>query len=254
MGWLGDAWDWVVDTASNAGEWVVDEIKETAGFHRDQLAKAGEAIKGAYEDITGQTAAQIASDAALEASGIEAAAADAGIAETRRQFDAMQELLKPYVAAGTQSLAQQQALAGLAGPEAQAAAIAQISGGEEFKSMYEQGENAMLQNASATGGIRGGNTQGALAQFRPQVLSSLINQQYGRLGGLTQMGQSSAAGVGAAGMQTGAQIAGLLGQQGAALAGGTMAAGQAEAQGNYNAWAPVRQGAQLASMYYLGAF
>ena len=85
----------------------------------------------------------------------------------------------------------------------------------------------MLQRASATGGLRGGNIQGALAQFRPQMLNSLIEQQYGRLGGMTALGQQSAAGVGAAGQQTGVNVANLLGQQGAAQAGGQIAQGKA---------------------------
>jgi len=85
----------------------------------------------------------------------------------------------------------------------------------------------LLQRASATGGLRGGNIQGALAQFRPQLLSSLIDQQYGRLGGMTALGQQSAAGVGTAGLQTGVNVANLLGQQGAAQAGAEIAQGKA---------------------------
>lgn len=168
-------------------------------------------------------------DAASEAAGIQAGAAGAGIAEQRRQFDALQALLKPYTEAGTPALEAQQAFLGLKGPEAERAAIERISGGETFQALAGQGEEALLQRASATGGLRGGNIQGALAQFRPQLLSSLIEQQYGRLGGMTQLGQRSAAGVGAAGMETGTNVANLLGQQGAALAGGEL--GQAKAYG-----------------------
>jgi hypothetical protein len=83
-----------------------------------------------------------------------------------------------------------------------------------------------LQNAAATGGLRGGNVQGALAQFRPQVLSSLIEQQYNRLGGLATAGQNAAVGVGNAGMQTGQNVSNLLAEQGSARAGGTLAAAQ----------------------------
>ena len=91
-----------------------------------------------------------------------------------------------------------------------------------FQALARQGEEAMLQQASATGGLRGGNLQGALAQFRPQMLAQAIEDQYSRLGGMTALGQQSAAGVGSAGMQSAGQIAGLLGQQGAARAGGTL--------------------------------
>lgn len=168
-------------------------------------------------------------DAAGDAAEIQAGAAQAGVAEQRRQFDALQALLKPYTEAGLPALKQQQAFLGLQGPEAERAAIDRIRGGETFQSLTKQGEEALLQKASATGGLRGGNIQAALAEFRPQLLSSLIEQQYGRLGGLTQLGQRSAAGVGAAGMETGTNISNLLAQEGAARAGGEL--GQAKAYG-----------------------
>ena len=161
-------------------------------------------------------------EAVGEAAGIQAGAAQAGIEEQRRQFDAIQKLLQPYAEAGTGALAGQQAFLGLQGPEAERAAIERIRGGETFQALAQQGEEALLQRASATGGLRGGNIQGALAQFRPALLSSLIEQQYGRLGGLTTLGQNAAAGVSNAGMQTGANVANLLGRQGQAQAGGVL--------------------------------
>jgi hypothetical protein len=172
----------------------------------------------------------MAGEAAEDAANIQAGSAQAGIAEQRRQFEAARELLKPYTEAGVPALEAQQALIGLQGPEAERAAIQRIQGGETFQALTRQGENALLQQASATGGLRGGNIQGALAQFRPQLLSSLIEQQYGRLGGMAELGQQSAAGVGTAGLQTGTNVANLLGQQGAALAGGELA--QAKAFGS----------------------
>jgi len=171
----------------------------------------------------------MAAEAAGDAADIQAGASREGVAEQRRQFDALQALLKPYTEVGVPALEAQQAFLGLKGPEAERAAIERISGGETFKSLAQQGEEALLQRASATGGLRGGNIQGALAQFRPQLLNSLIEQQYGRLGGLTTLGQQSAAGVGTAGMQTGTNVANLLGQQGAAQAGGVL--GEAKAYG-----------------------
>lgn len=167
------------------------------------------------------------SRSASEAASAQTASAEAGIEEQRRQFDAVQELLRPYVETGGTALSQQAALIGVGGADAQRAAITALEQGPEFQALTRQGEEAILQQASATGGLRGGNIQAALAQFRPQVLSGLIEQQYGRLGGLAQMGQSSAAGVGSAGMQTGTNVSNLLQQQGAARAGGALASGQA---------------------------
>ncbi len=167
--------------------------------------------------------------AAGSAAGIQSGAAQAGIEEQRRQFDALQTLLKPYTQAGVPALEQQQALLGLKGPEEERAAIERISGGERFQELSRQGEEALLQRASATGGLRGGNIQAALGQFRPQLLNQLIDEQYSRLGGMTTLGQRSAAGVGAAGMESGTNISNLLAQQGAARAGGEL--GEARAYG-----------------------
>jgi hypothetical protein len=183
-------------------------------------------IGNAIGDVVGGiTGAKQAGKAAEAAGKTQAAAAQAGIEEQRRQFDKLVELMSPYVTAGTGAMAGQQALIGLQGPEAQQQAIAQLEQSPEMQALIKQGENALLQQASATGGLRGGNVQAALAQFRPQVLSSLIGQQYQRLGGLSQMGQASAAGQAAAGMGLGQNVAGLLGEAGAARAGGQIAQG-----------------------------
>lgn len=167
--------------------------------------------------------------AAKTAAGAQTQASDQAIAEQRRQFDAIQALFRPYVEAGGGSLARQLDLVGNNGPEAQQRAIQAIEMGPEFAALTRQGEEAILQNASATGGLRGGNVQASLAKFRPEVLSSLINQQYQRLGGLTQMGQASAAGQAAGGQNMANNISQLFGQRGEALAGSALARGQADA-------------------------
>lgn len=191
-------------------------------FGLSGAALAGIAVGGATL-VSGYMQGEAAGDAAA----IQGAASEAGIQEQRRQFDKVQELLKPYTEAGVPALEAQQAFLGLRGPEAERAAIERISGGETFQALQRQGEEALLQRASATGGLRGGNIQGALAQFRPALLSSLIDQQYGRLGGLTTLGQNAAAGTGAAAQTMGTNVTNLLGQQGAAAAGAEIAQGKA---------------------------
>ena len=171
--------------------------------------------------------AVVQSRAAGQAAAAQTESARLGIEEQRRQFDAVQKLLAPFVTGGTTAFGQQMALTGAAGADAQRAALQAIEQGPEFASMARQGENAILQSAAATGGVRGGNVQGALAQFRPQILSGLIEQQYNRLGGLATAGQNAAANVGTAGMQTGTNVSNLLAQQGAAQAGAALAQGQA---------------------------
>jgi hypothetical protein len=179
--------------------------------------------------IGGLMSSKAQKSAAKSASQAQTQAADQGIAEQRRQFDALQKLMAPYVAGGTTALTRYNALSGLAGPEAQQSILDQIQAGPEFGSLVRSGEEAILQSASATGGLRGGNTQAALAKFRPEILSSLIRDEYSRLGGMISMGQNAAAGVGNAGMNTGTNIANLYGEVGAAQAGGALARGQATA-------------------------
>jgi hypothetical protein len=165
--------------------------------------------------------------AAKTAAGAQTAAADQSMAEQRRQFDALQVLFKPYVEAGGGALSRQLDLVGNNGPEAQQKAIEAIQMGPEYGAMIRQGEEGILQNAAATGGLRGGNVQASLAKFRPEVLSSLINQQYQRLGGLTSMGQASAAGQAAGGQAFANNVGQLYGQRGDAIANAAMARGQA---------------------------
>lgn len=188
-----------------------------------ELALAGASLVGGLYSSRQQ------GKAAGRAADAQSQAAQMGIDEQRRQFDAIQALLQPYVDAGAPALQGQQDLLGLNGGGAQGSAIAGIENSPQFAALMQQGENAILQNASATGGLRGGNTQAALGQYRPAVLAQLIEQQYGRLGGMVNLGQNSAAGVGNAGMQTGTNVANLLQQQGAAQAGGYLAQGRAQA-------------------------
>lgn len=187
------------------------------------VAVAGATVVGGY------MASSSASDAASSAAQAQGQASDKSIAESQRQFNAIQELLKPYNTAGTSALTGQKDLLGLNGGDAQTSAINGISNGPQMQAMLAQGENSLRQNASATGGLRGGNLQGALAQFRPQLLNQLIQQQYGNLGGLVSVGQNAAAGVGNAGQNSSNQIINALQQTGAAQAGSALAQGQAQA-------------------------
>lgn len=183
--------------------------------------------------VSGYMSAEASEDAAYAASSAEERAARLQMDESRRQFDEVRKLLSPYTQAGESAIGQQQTLLGLNGPEAQQAAINQLQSSPQFTSLVQQGENALLQNASATGGLRGGNTQNALSTLRPQMLSALIESQYSKLGGLTSIGQNAAAGVGNAGMATSAQINQAFGNMGSAQAGAALAAGKAQS-GFYN--------------------
>ena len=160
------------------------------------------------------------SSTAGRASAAQAGAAQAGIDEQRRQYEETQRLLAPYVSAGVPAVRQMQALSGALGPEAERAAIAQIEASPTLQAAVDRGETALLQRASATGGLRGGNIQAALAQFRPQMLSQEIQSRLGQFGGLATLGSNAAARQGTFGATTAGNIGNLLGVQGQAQAGG----------------------------------
>lgn len=176
--------------------------------------------------ITGIGGYMAQKGAAEEAAGAQRSASESAIAEQRRQQAETERLLAPYMQAGQGALGAQQALLGLGGADAQRAAIAQLEQSPQFQALVQQGETGILQNASATGGLRGGNTQAALAQFRPAMLSQLIQQQMASLGGLAGMGQQAAGNVAGFGQQGAQNVMGQLGAMGQAQAGSALAQGQ----------------------------
>lgn len=176
--------------------------------------------------ISGQQANRGASKAA----DAQVRAAQMGVEENRRQFDLVQSLLKPYVEGGTAAFKQQQDLLGVGGAAAQQQAIGALQNSPFFQAQLNQGTNAILQNASATGGLRGGNVQGALSQFAPQLLQQTYQNQLANLGGLAGAGLGAATGTGNAAQNAAAQNSQLFGNMGQAQAGAYLA----RAQNNQN--------------------
>lgn len=105
-----------------------------------------------------------------------------------------------------------------------------------YQAAVQQGENSVLRNASATGGLRSGNASNDLAQVNQNALVSAYNDQVNGLQGLASL-QSNANNI--AGYTAGA--GNTLGQ-GQANAGTLSGQGQIAASQNYaNYWG---QGAQ----------
>lgn len=176
-------------------------------------------VKKAFDTLSGK-------DAAKQASKDQQKATAQGMEEQRRQFDIMQQLMQPYVDQGSGALQGQNDLLGLNGFDSQQGAIGNIENSPFFQSQYQQAENALLQNASATGGLRGGNTQEALADNRSNMLFNNVQQQLQNLSGVASNGQSAAAGLGGQGLQFGQNIAQGYSDIGQAKAGYQLAKGQ----------------------------
>lgn len=154
--------------------------------------------------------------------------------------EAIRRLNTDYKAQQQQSMMQQAAAtvptvetaanpyAGMTGREAQQTAIQKVAQSPLLQELMAQGETGILQNAAATGGLRGGRTQGVLAQYRPQMLQNEIDKLYSRLSGISGMGQQSILSAPTSGTMTlpsmsyQSQIPGLLTEAGAAQAGGIL--------------------------------
>jgi hypothetical protein len=199
-------------------------------------------IGNIFGDITG-TNKQV--DASKDAAKLQAEVGLKGIEEQKRQFEAIQALLKPYVGAGTGALSGVTNLSGAGGAEAERAAIQAVQNSPEYLEAIRSGENALLQNASATGGLRGGNIQSALAQFRPQVLSAAINDRYGRLSNLAGLGLGAATQTGVFGNAATNNITNLQQQIGNVRAGGILAEGSRDALNFNNLLQGIGAGARI---------
>lgn len=185
-------------------------------------------------------AADVQSGAAREAAALQLQGTQESIAENRRQFDFMQELLSPYTGAGQTAIHEQMDMLGWGGREAEQETIDRIKGGAEYQETVRAGEDAILANASATGGLRGGNVQRSLAEFRPSILNSLLDKQFSRAGELAGRGVGAATGVGNAGVQSAASSGALRNAGYSGAAGSINLGGSAQAAGfinQGNAWA-----------------
>ena len=182
---------------------------------------------GLVDDVTGVEGAQ---DAANEAAELQAQGADAGIAEQRRQFDITQGNLQPFQDAGVGALGQQQALLGLSGQDAQNEAFAAFNGSPGQRFIRDRAQRNLTRNASAIGGLGGGNVRSALVEQGAGFAQQDFNNQFGRLGQIAGQGQAATTNLGQFGAQSAGNIANLQQAGSQARASGILGGQQAESQ------------------------
>lgn len=214
-------------TQSNVDEYLRNREQELANFKKSAAYKNPTLAEG----LKGKTAIKQAKEDLLAQFQM---STDKGIRDIESQgYQQQQALLNPIL----QDKQYEQM-----GIDQQRQAIQQIEQGPLYQELAKQGEEAILASASATGRRGSEGTQSALARYRPQLLNQLIEQQYARLGGLTNvgqaaaqnllnLGQASAAGQAGSAGQSGSAISNLLASQGAAQAAGITGAGAAQAAG-----------------------
>jgi len=176
--------------------------------------------------VVGAYTAQQNKKAAKEAADAQARAAGFASAEQQSQFQITQEQVRPFREAGVQALEQQQALLGLSGQEAQQEAFAtfESSPGQQF--LRERGEQTLLRNQAAIGGLGGGNVRYELQREGIGFAQQDLQNQLARLASIAGQGQAATQNVGQFGAQTTGNVGKLLTQAGQAQASGIPGAQQ----------------------------
>lgn len=192
---------------------------------------AGSAILGAGIGALGATSA----------ASTEANAANQSTAVQQQMFAQTEANEQPFVQGGYNALGALQTGLGLQpggtgqGPLNAPFSTQQFQASPGYQFQLQQGEQAVTDQASATGGI-GGNTLKALTTFGQgeanqdyyNAMNAYIaqqNQQYNQLSNLVTGGQNAAGNLASASQQTGASIGSNITSAGTASAAGTIAAG-----------------------------
>lgn len=163
--------------------------------------------------------------AVKKATAAQVDAMNKAIAEQTRQFDLTRSDFAPYRDIGGKGLGGLGDLVGVNGAPQQQAAIDALKNSPFYKSLFRTGEETLLQNASATGGLRGGDTQRGLADFGADTLMQTIERQLASLGGLAGMGMGATESVANFGQHKSDAISQLLKGIGDAKASGALAKG-----------------------------
>lgn len=149
--------------------------------------------------------------ASKKAQATQVEALNSAIGEQRRQFDLTRADYAPYLQTGLSGLTGLGDLIGVNGADAQREGLVSIENSPVLAALLRNGEEAILQNGAATGGLRGGNLQRSLADFRADTFADQLNQQIARLAGLAGLGQGATDSVSGFGANSTDNISSLLG-------------------------------------------
>jgi|GEM_PF-2227917 len=148
--------------------------------------------------VAGVASSAMSANQAGKANASQQQAAQNQLQLAQQQYDTMQTQISPYLSAGQTGLTDYGDLLGANGNDAQNAAIGDIKNGAQYQGLMQTGNQNILANASATGGLRGSNTDNTLANTGISTLNGLITQRlagYGQLmgNGLNSISASQAA-------------------------------------------------------------
>lgn len=140
---------------------------------------------------------------------------DAQLQAQREQLDYLKSVQEPVLNLRNRALPQLYGFYDPTNPQGQQQFIDQAEASPFYQRQREVGEQAILRNQAATGGLRSGGTQQALAGFNADLLNRTVNQNLQGLGSFAQTPIETS------------QISNVLGQMGTTQAQGYQAQAQA---------------------------
>jgi len=182
--------------------------------------------------IVGGNSMKKASQKAMQA---QVDAANRGIDIQAKQYETTRNDYMPYTQAGVKAIEGYGNLLGTNGTDAQATAVQGLEASPFFRQNLSDANENLLQTASATGGVRGGNTAGAIGELSPQLLQQYYQQAMAGFGNLAQLGLGATGSVANAGATNANAATALNSQIGGFQAGNFLTKGGINAQNWANA-------------------
>ncbi len=180
---------------------------------------------GLFSFVTGLIGTGKQKKASRKAEAAMVEAFNKGIAQQQQNFDLIRQDYAPAREVLAPTVGAMGDIIGINGDPAQQGALDRLKASPLYQTLFDSGEEAVLQNAAATGGIRGGNTQRGLADFGADTFATLIQQQLANLGGLSSIGMGGVGATAQAGTHNADMLTQLFEQIGNAKAGGSLARG-----------------------------
>lgn len=180
---------------------------------------------GLFSVIGGLFGGGAAKKASRKAEAAQIAALDRAMGVVNDQYNTTRADYAPFREGGLQGLERLLTLMGFNGADQQGAGLDALRESPMFQRRYQAGQDAVLANASATGGLRGGNTQRSLYNLGEDTFAATLNEELARLAGLTGIGSGATDAVAGFGANRASTVADLFGQQGDARAQGLLTRG-----------------------------
>jgi len=200
-------------------------LRQGVGGAEQALNQYGGQALGAANQGFGQARQDIASGAGQAVNTL-ANAQTQGLGRIDQSTGQAIDRLNPYSSTGAEAQQREAALSGALGADAQQQAVSQFMESPGQKFLRERQEQALLRNASATGGLRGGATLTALQEQASGIAAQQQQQQLENMRNIAQRGQSAATQQGQFGQTGGLAGANLIGQIAGQQAGIQSGAGQ----------------------------